>query len=150
MALTDLLHYASQPVTLEPRETEQGKELKPSGLWVSVGSAWLDWCRDEEFRTDLTWYEHKVTVAAGASILILASALDLDDFSAEFGSPISPGFDSVHIDWGRVAGKYQWSRRLDLLWYYGWDCASGCIWNTEHVSLGEAVEIDPGPGESNG
>lgn len=42
------------------------------------------------------------------------------------------------IDWRKVAGDYQgiiispyqWQRRLgDSLWYYTWDCASGCIWD---------------------
>lgn len=47
------------------------------------------------------------------------------------------------IDWPRVAEKwqgiiitpYQWSRRLTnhTMWYYGWDCASGCIWDADAI-----------------
>jgi len=50
-----------------------------------------------------------------------------------------------NINWPAVAEKYDgiiiapyiWQRRLsdnpDHFWYYGWDCASGCIWNTEVI-----------------
>lgn len=148
----DLRHYARTPVTLEDRIPDQDKVgLKPTGLWVSAGSAWLDWCRGEEFRADMEWYEHGVIVAAEANILHLGSAFDLDDFTAEYGSRISPSYESNYIDWGRVAGRYdgiliepyQWSRRSapHTFWYYGWDVASGCIWNPAIVSLGEAVEV---------
>jgi len=42
------------------------------------------------------------------------------------------------IDWYAVAGEYagiviapyQDARRHEYLWYYGWDCASGCIWDS--------------------
>jgi hypothetical protein len=44
------------------------------------------------------------------------------------------------IDWPRVKADgwqgiiitpYRWERRLTghTMWYYGWDCASGCIWD---------------------
>lgn len=48
-----------------------------------------------------------------------------------------------HINWPMVADRYQgiviapylWSRRMDGgLWYYGWDCASGCIWDAAAVA----------------
>ena len=48
----------------------------------------------------------------------------------------------MFIDWPKVAERYdgiiiapyQWSRRLDgPMWYYGWDCASGCVWRARAV-----------------
>ena len=47
------------------------------------------------------------------------------------------------IDWKKVASKYdgieivpyQPKARMNLLWYYGWDIASGCIWNLGNTSL---------------
>jgi hypothetical protein len=147
----DLRHYASHPVTLEMRTHEQTVDLKPSGLWLSVDTEWLDWCRSEDFRTDLNWYEHAVTLSPEANILALSSATDLDAFTAEYGEQVSPRFPSRYIDWSRVAdvydgiviAPYQWSRRLErhTFWYYGWDIASGCIWNPTVVSLGEATEV---------
>ena len=46
------------------------------------------------------------------------------------------------IDWPSVAKEFQgiiiapyiWDRRFDLLWYYGWDCASGCIWDPAAIA----------------
>ena len=47
------------------------------------------------------------------------------------------GFDFYAIDWeaaladwdGELIAPYMWSRRLEYMWYYGWDCASGGTWN---------------------
>ena len=51
--------------------------------------------------------------------------------------------DTHEIDWKKVKSKYQgiiiapyqWSCRLNLdsNWYYGWDCASGCIWDLDCI-----------------
>jgi hypothetical protein len=30
--------------------------------------------------------------------------------------------------------------RMGLMWYYGWDCASGCIWDTSVI---ERVTLEP-------
>jgi hypothetical protein len=147
----DLRHYATQPVTLEARTHEQDVDLKPSGLWVSVGTEWLDWCRSEDFRTDQPIFDHAVMVASAANILTLASPDDIDTFTDRYGKQISPKWDSRYIDWAQVASEYdgiiispyQWSRRSSrhTFWYYGWDVASGCIWNPRFVSLGTPVEI---------
>jgi hypothetical protein len=63
------------------------------------------------------------------------------------------------IDWPRVASKYQgivitpylWNLRLHnyTQWYYGWDCASGCIWDHKAIkhrfflpfSIGRKVKL---------
>ena len=52
-------------------------------------------------------------------------------------------YDVYDIDWNRVAKKYQgiiitpyiWERRLTTTctWYYGWDVASGCIWDNKAI-----------------
>ncbi len=130
---------------------EQETGLKPSGLWVSVGTEWLDWCRAEDFRTDQPIFDHAVILASTANILTLASPGDIDTFTDRYGKQISPQWDSRYIDWDEVAAQYdgilispyQWSRRNErhTFWYYGWDVASGCIWNPGVVALGEAVEV---------
>ena len=28
---------------------------------------------------------------------------------------------------------YIWEKRLDSMWYYGWDCASGCVWHRDAI-----------------
>jgi len=54
----------------------------------------------------------------------------------------------MRIDWEAVAKRYtgieiepyNWERRnsgpnnnysMSMLWYYGWDCASGCVWELD-------------------
>ena len=148
----DLRHYASAPVELADRTPNQSTTGKPEGLWVSVGEEWLDWCRSEEFRTDSDLYEHWVTVADEANLLHLSSAEELDSFTADYGEQLSPRFESRYIDWTRVADDYDgivispyvYSRRLTphTHWYYGWDIASGCIWNSAVVKLTTARRIE--------
>ena len=66
--------------------------------------------------------------------------------------PINYGHRIVrdYIDWGNFLEKegfygieinpYLWKRRLDGgMWYYGWDCASGVIWNKDAVTSVEMV-----------
>lgn len=53
------------------------------------------------------------------------------------------------IDWSAVAAQYggiliapyQWKRRLELTWYYGWDCASGCAWDLSLIELEPILEV---------
>lgn len=54
----------------------------------------------------------------------------------------------IWLDWaaigklydGIIIAPYLWERRLNggAMWYYGWDCASGCIWNPRAIS-----EVNP-------
>jgi hypothetical protein len=69
-------------------------------------------------------------------------------FDAEYRFPHPDLGRMSYIDWPRVAERfdgviiapYQWKHRLELMWYYGWDCASGCIWNARAVSCFEVAE----------
>jgi hypothetical protein len=54
-----------------------------------------------------------------------------------------PKMPRNYIDWPVVAegwagveiNPYLWKRRLNGgMWYYGWDCASGCIWDKRAIS----------------
>lgn len=46
-----------------------------------------------------------------------------------------------HIDYPKVAEKYGGieitpllhRKRLSAAWYYGWDCASGCVWSRKAI-----------------
>ena len=55
------------------------------------------------------------------------------------------------MDWGYLATQYQgliiapylWDLRLfGPAWYYGWDCASGCIWDLTAVESFSLVSSD--------
>ena len=71
-------------------------------------------------------------------MLVIRTEEELLAFEKEYiatGSPFGPGFKV--IDWARVANNYtgieicphQYNMRYGHDWYYGWDVASGCIWD---------------------
>lgn len=156
----ELEHYASEPRVLEPRGYDQSTANeraigKPDGLWVSVRGEddWVSWCRAEQFAVERLVYRHRVNLLPGANVLILESIPAIRDFSNKYpfyakdaNAGVRDILSRMNKDWERVAADhdgiiiapYQWSIRLheDYSWYYGWDCASGCIWNTDILSVG--------------
>lgn len=79
--------------------------------------------------------------------LIANSKNEIDSNMAGFdmGTPFV-----YEIDWKKVTEEYQgiiispyiWQRRLapHTMWYYGWDVASGCIWDTDAIEEVKLVE----------
>lgn len=43
---------------------------------------------------------------------------------------------------GIIIAPYNWELRMDLSWYYGWDCASGCLWDLTCIEEFKKIEID--------
>jgi hypothetical protein len=125
---------------------------KPAGLWVSVDGEqdWKEWCESEKFSVDKLTIRHRVVLRDKAPILTLASAQEILEFQDTYGKPdiLNELIQSKYmaIDWPRVATEYagiiiapyQWCLRMDLMWYYSWDCASGCIWD---ISAIERIEV---------
>lgn len=159
----DLTHYGAAPVTLERDQAyEQQKTRswadKPRGLWVSVDGEddWKSWCEGQPFNIEGLKYPHRVTLVDDANVLHIADGQQFLKFVKEYGVPDPtweerlniPNYDYVAIDWTRVAAEYdgiiiapyQWSFRLSYMWYYGWDCASGVIWNLKAVKEFELKE----------
>lgn len=143
-----LLHYSAAPLlSVDDRDHELYPDHKPQGLWFSVGEAWKDWCEAERFGLDRLLHVSPIVLGRGAKILRLRNPAALDKFTAAYRTPLLPGTDlrSFVIDWpkvsesydGIVIAPYQWRRRLSIeaFWYYGWDCASGCIWRRRAVAL---------------
>lgn len=150
-----LMHYADHRVELKrchvyTQDKPHGYG-KPAGFWVSVAGEddWASWCRNEEYSVDCLKYEHLVTLRDAANILHVSNPVEFDKFHAEYKTMTD--YDRRYhrddplwwaIDWDIVTGKYDgiiiapylWKRRLtEATWYYGWDCASGCIWNLEAI-----------------
>ncbi len=56
---------------------------------------------------------------------------------------------SNYIMWDEVAEKYSGivvdpycpARSTTYLWYYGWNCAGGCIWDTNIIRLGKPCKV---------
>lgn len=158
--MSDLMHYTSRPLEFDPARQYIQKDLrtfgKPVGFWVSVSGEddWPSWCRGEEFGLNCLQFAQQVTLAAAANVLWISSGDDIDAFHEKWS--IETEFErrygthgSWPIDWHKVAlrydgliiAPYQYSRRFSPDWYYGWDCASGCIWNLAAIASVESVEV---------
>ena len=151
LKLTDdmRIHMSKKPFELEQRTFAQKFWIKPSGFWYGFGSEWIDWCRSEM----PNWtgkYIYGVDVN-NINILRINTLLELMQFSREYQSNVSDtGYSTDYkreagesIDWKMVASKYdgieinpyQFEARMQYMWYYGWDIASGCVWNLKNVKL---------------
>ncbi|MBV8594525.1 MAG: hypothetical protein JOZ27_09525 [Caulobacteraceae bacterium] len=137
-----LLHYSDRPLpnlAALPASTK----IKPRGLWVSVEGPddWKSWCEAEGYGLDRLAYVYEVTLAESANVVWVEGEAAFDAFDREWA--IIPGDEwGLGVRWrdlaqiydGIVIAPYLWSRRLGPLWYYGWDCASGCIWNVAAIA----------------
>ena len=141
------VHYSREPIKALGHYTNRLQlDVKPRGLWWSVDGDWERWCRAE----DWTIGQHRNEIIADMSrILQLKTVSDIDLFHAEFTSA-----NQLYIKWPVVAWEwagieiapYQWDRRHNghaSRWYYGWDCASGCVWDVNAISL-----VQEGPPET--
>jgi hypothetical protein len=151
-----LVHYSSRNVKKVRAFPQWPDAFKPQGLWVSDDGCednWRAWCIAEKFHLESLTHVHAIEVAAGACLLILSSAEEIEQFTQTFGQP---GKNERHniflIDWDQVRGQYDgliitpyiWEKRHELLWYYSWDCASGCLWNPDVVQI-KLIKVTPVP-----
>ena len=132
---------------------------KPEGLWYECqdGSAmtWRDFCTtsmSSGYKYDSTYN----VILNDYEILFIPDEYHFEKFYKMYSvnHPADPsgarGFDKM-IDWPKVASHYAGieicpyliNKRNDedSFWYYGWDVASGCVWNDtgikELVKLGD-------------
>ena len=149
-----LLHYSPKPFELRPLDYVQKHYAapgKPNGLWVSVegDDDWASWCSSEMPEWINGRAVTEIVLHEGADVLRITSLAQFDSFHRVYSEIPERQRDwpkdiqSKEINWDRVAAvhagviiaPYQWSRRLhhNTMWYYGWDCASGCIWNLDVI-----------------
>lgn len=133
-------HFSETPLT-SVRSVAQDTDpaYKPNGFWVSIGMEWKQFCEREEFNLDTLATCTKVELKKSAHILYITNVAEFDAFNEKFVRYNELGDDM--INWGRVAmfwdgiviAPYIGDRRLTSSWYYTWDIASGCIWNSKAV-----------------
>jgi hypothetical protein len=149
----NLSHFSNRIVS-EVYSTPQPKEPnhKPKGFWVSVDDAnmpWDTWCIDNQFQWENLECRHKVVLHPTANVLVISDNETLETFSRGYKN------DRYSVHWRDVARTYQgiiitpylWESRFDsrMMWYYGWDCASGCIWDAaaiQSISLEQRLELE--------
>lgn len=142
------LHSSNKILTEVKSIKARGNAIndKPSGLWYGIDYAWLEWCESESFCSYK--YTYKLDVDE-SKLLILPTVDAILAFNAEYAAPAFYGWHT--IDWPRVALKYggieiapyQWDLRFNnrTRWYYGWDIASGCIWDASLVKSITKIEV---------
>lgn len=145
-----LIHFTEKKFNYDPffvhPQIKDGKistnpdnRFKPAGLWLSDEDefGWKEWCEGEQFRMECFEYAYQITLHDNNNVLFLRDENDLADLNRKYRSPESEvvnwvNWNKVMEDFdGIVISPYQWSLRLEsqFFWYYGWDCAGGCIWN---------------------
>jgi hypothetical protein len=121
----------------------RAKGPKPNGLWYCVGFGWLDFTTSDfqDFYTiGNRVYAFEISLE-GLNILKITSYEELIKFEEIYLAPNENEYmkgRKFDIDWSKVAENYDGieiapyihKARMGHMWYYGWDVASGCIWNT--------------------
>ena len=153
------LHMSRKPITkLTKRKYGMNMTgVKPKGLWYGIDGSWANWCVGNEWGGGRYFYELSFDTNRILHINNLKQfnafeeeyACDsmLDRMLKDFG--ITPpksmfmarAFGPTAIDWERLKKKYAgleinpwfYEKHLESMWYYGWDCASGVIWDVSVV-----------------
>ena len=122
------------------QQETSGYPRKPEGLWYSCGESWKEWIEQEGLGRRLD-YKHRYEIQINKNTMYMIATLEeLDAFHKRY--KIRGKFGDPAIDWKAVqddgyAGieicPYQWKRRTAYFWYYGWDVASGCIWDKSAI-----------------
>ena len=142
-----LVHWSDRPVgplvNVSQPPAEENWRMKPVGLWLSDESdyGWKQWCEDENFNVGGHVVQTEFNVDM-KDVLHLSTPEQIDSFTDEYGVERAPYHDRM-INWHAVAQTYKGilitpychARRLEHMWYYGWDCASGCFWDTSCLEL---------------
>ena len=143
--MNERLHFSRSRLGEIVRPTAQDRTSKPNGLWYSIGPAWAEWCVEASFGLDRFVWLHRLTVDT-TRFVVLATPEDVRNFADTYRH------DRYGLDWKVVAREYQgieaspYFHELGLfdssmLWYYGWDVASGCVWEPSAVLGVDAVSI---------
>ena len=149
-----LIHYSAEPLSQVNSVTQNHlvalDGFKPNGVWFSVDDDWKRWCLRENFHPAALRHATEIVLSESANMLTLSTAEQLDLFTRQYSKPCEGLlFLRLEIDWEAVAKQYNGiiiapycgERRLRHRWYYGWACASGCIWNAEAIRELRKVEV---------
>ena len=152
------VHMSKTPIALRNVSISQKTDMKPKGLWYGFGNAWLEWVRSEMPDWEGNHIYH-VIFPDSKNMLKIKNVLEIMEFTKEysitndklrdyFGDGLAQAYgihQTMYIDWEKVSKKYEgieiypylYNARNQLMWYYGWDVASGCVWNFSNVELKE-------------
>lgn len=139
------IHLSKYPIyKIEKRQYIQKSDDKPNGFWYGFGDKWIDWAEvaGPEYKGK---YVYEVDIKS-SSILEIKNYPEIIEFTRKYRSrkQIIPGI-IFSIDWQKIELKYdgieinpyigQARNNEKTIWYYGWDVASGCIWNLDNIDM---------------
>jgi len=148
----DKIHLSSSPtISFKDMSLSQSIDNKPRGLWYACGNEWINFEKDtSDFHLhNQPQYLFKIEINPSAMFMIKNNQ-ELDNFGDTYSCSWQQKYKDINappgrpfINWPEVAKKYGGieicpylgSRRRDptQTWYYGWDVASGCIWNKNAI-----------------
>jgi len=124
---------------------EQEVGSKPKGLWYGIGDSWIRWVRSE-----MEDWEHdnvfKLNINK-TNILKISHILELKLYDRIYGMDYN---GMRMMNWVEVAEDYDGieiapyinGAQFEYDWYYGWDVASGCIWNKDAITSIDKLVVD--------
>lgn len=125
--------------------TEKSGYMKPKGFWYGVDGDWQRWCESENYNVDEYKFIYDVDLGS-CNILKITNRNELLKFHNKYSIPQDNPYlcgDYSKINWLKVSEDYDglqiapyiWEERLNLSWYYGWDCASGVVWRMKDMKV---------------
>lgn len=134
------IHYTGKLIKklnpFPPQDNKVYTARKPIGLWYATNNEWKEFCN--ELGETNNSFTYKVIIPDDFKLLVIDTLDKLLEFNEKFGFD-ERGFGMIMIDWEKVSKEYdgieispyQYNKvnGLNFSWYYGWDVASGCLWN---------------------
>ena len=136
--------------------TQENSSDKPDGLWYQINDSWKEWCKYEmpQWLGPNSRGAYKVNIEIDkTNVLVIQTLEAFDSFHNKYRALHPYHYKSTYINWERVSEEYDgieisdyfYEKRMNnnCEWYYTWDVASGCIWNTNIIKvIGEITETE--------
>lgn len=155
------LHITDELISLNQFEDKLQKiDHKPIGLWYGQNDSWISWCQSQMPHW-LGLYIYEI-LPCEDQLYQIKNEEDFvkfeEDYKADLeGLPkefldIKSIFSTRWMNYKKLSENYsgieiipyQYSLRHSSFWYYGWDCASGCIFKKSGIKeLRFLAQFDP-------
>lgn len=138
-----MLRGEHKELNLCDRKYKQKPGSKPNGFWYGIDNSWVDWCTSEmpEWVTP-NRYRLEVDMTKVLVVDTIEKMYDLNRHvvnTDEYFHRYNYDIDWCHFEKLGYKGieipRYMYELRMkqDFFWYYSWDVASGCIWDTSII-----------------
>jgi hypothetical protein len=117
------------------------RKQKPNGIWYSLANEWVDY-----LKYDAPEMAPNYTNAFSLDIdYTKVLKIDSPEKFLEFHKKYS---DGMFVDWKAIQNEgycgveiipFQSEYKFDVQWYYIWDIASGCIWDSSCIKKSTKV-----------